>query len=48
MNMHQGGFNCTCVVCFHIAVGINGSTLVDLQALPRWSVSPLTGGVLAA
>ena len=29
------------------AVGINGSTFVDLQALPRWSVCPLTGSALA-
>ena len=44
MNMYQGHV----LVGLHIAVGINGSTLVDLQALPRWSVCPLTCGALAA
>ena len=31
------------LVGLHMAVGINGSTLVDLQALPRCSVCFLTG-----
>ena len=30
-----------------IAVSVNGFTLVDLQALPRWSVCLLTGCALA-
>ena len=36
------------LVGLHIGVGINGPTLVDLQALPRWSVCPLTYSALAA
>ena len=36
------------LVGLHIAVGTNGATLVDLQALSRWSVYPLTCGALAA
>ena len=35
------------LIGLHIPVGINGSTLVNLQALPRWSVCPLTGRALA-
>ena len=35
------------LVGFCIAVGVNGSTLVDLQPLPRWSVFPLTCSALA-
>ena len=35
------------LVGLHIAVGVNGSTLVDLEALPRWPVCLLTGCALA-